>query len=1850
MIEGHYDTFDRAKFTFIESIYDGIGKADAAAEYYFASLNLQRHGYDLNNQDDTLLKMADIILKDNHDWFQEQFMSGSEIAQNPSLQPSRVVTPEPGQPFTGANIQMNPGDPNSDSHHDIDYFGSSLFPLHGDNMVDHVAGFYLGDTPGQTPSRDHADITNHFHRKNSQTGDAEYNPSAFLRNSANYGKLADDMTNHDIYERHFNDWKSNNDPVVSLMTQQMHEQGIFDDDEINHRLAMKHMEESKEGWKDNLKFTDYMLGLEWTTPEERQKVYDHIARFGLTNKNNPLKLRGGNDWVPRIVQNIQNRFAPIFDHWVGKAHIPGYNTKAIREREPSAAREPGPTENMSAFGAVENGYQRAIDYLQEMENIPSIDLTQRPFLNEEFSSDPNDPNKVVNRSIQFVKPIKRKDQFLGEEVGMDFKTMRALLGVDSNGRLHSPCQHPVYKDRWNPEEGPFNQEEVDKIMRERINRTRNIFAGKIGRREASIHYAPHIDEEDFDSEYTKGGTSNDSLATYWGKPFKVGGLNKNPQLLLELLHQATLLHGKNHFKTGIKGEEEEEADIFEQAFAQMRAGEEKVGPYDEGYPADQVTMDRKGYEQSLFFMKNPNTGKLEHRRLHEDSDGGEHLTFNTKSAFAPFLPRPMEVVDSKFSDKAQVDFAHPEHAINIHSAGFANHFNKDVGTNNFFSRHAQSLNPAVTNLHLNEYEAAVDSPEATDKEQGDIRDKLEGKITGHFKTHNPFTFRGGHDPAAREKDAGKDAVLIAQHKHLAGPPGTPVEIGQVGNVHRPMDKEVYLPLTYGEGYVNMSRANKVRADNLKRQIADLENAASQEEGEASQIIENKLIELEEELEDIPTLEPKMFGDKMPEGTKMLLEKLEADDQAYADLAKQKAAEFPELFDRSLPPDIIEGNLRQFARMLNDYLHQAPSEAHGLSSLTSRDEYGEKEMNENFNPIAESAKDFAHNSDVKFSWVDFVRGGANQERYMAKLAEDLGLNPEDFHTQQTMKHFLEDVVDPIVDDMESQGMYDELRDLEIPIQTIGNFAKHHFDTPDADFGATLEQMRKTRGFDNEDASNLTTMVDNLRNALVPHRRGMGGAEKAGVDERNYQMGFDIHHAVNPDERVHEHFNEELKRLQEMKDKAFTGPQRNRVENDIKNFKSKMINSSLVLDKRTKQTLQDKHAEKHGESYRKGKHFKSTSKSYRAQQTLDSLIHSDPFVEPSAAPAAVTARLSGRVTKPIEPVGPNAHNIVASTYNSSGKRMEFGHNVPVTFDYKIGKDGKIQITHLLEPKRERLVQPTMGIWRGAGLTDVLYGTNWGQYNLEEHQPAQFKNNRNESNTFAKSDANLATLTNPDIIRKDIAKEVPILQPMHRIFELDDLEHLRGFTGDWIVSVMPEGERGFVKKEDDEVTSTNFTLSDEDKDNFKKVTDNDYHLDVFKTEEGYYIFDVLKYDDKEVHDVPIDDRIKILRGGLEGVENVHVPSASDTRLTDDAGLKVTVEDLQKENEKLLLRDAKSTYMAGELRHPKWVLLSPGNDVVLRVLERRGNGPYTYRFGTGPITKDEELGDRAVEADGEVYMDVGAAFDSDEKYNEGDHVRVNVSNVGESETAEGQKLFTVTGSKIEEEAEGEGLVSQETLGLLAKAEDSQWLCEVYRAGGGIRVTMPQGDVVYKCTQSGQSWTAHSPLASNGYLIRMSESQRPYWAPVAGALLKADVQIAAPVEEQEDKAEVHETEGDGKPLIPPKKIQDSEWWAKQQKDKVLVKGLQLVEKLLKSGVGAVGQSSTGTMGLGIDYATPIESPMGPTNLHDKKTMPDYDVRDMEEDSSIDEDTEEKKEPKHMTVPTEEGVLEITEDSAVFRT
>ena len=513
-------------------------------------------------------------------------------------------------------------------------------------------------------------------------------------------------------------------------------------------------------------------------------------------------------------------------------------------------------------------------------------------------------------------------------------------------------------------------------------------------------------------------------------------------------------------------------------------------------------------------------------------------------------------------------------------------------------------------------------------------------------------------------------------------------------------------------------------------------------------------------------------------------------------------------------------------------------------------------------------------------------------------------------------------------------------------------------------------------------------------------------------------------------------------------------------------------------------------------------------------------------------------------------------------------------------------------------------------------------------------------------------LASLSNPDIMLKKDG-EYPILQPMHRIFKLDDLEHLRGFSGDWIVSAMPEGPRAFVEKKDDKITVRgDFDLDKETKENFEKISKKNFVVDVVLAGKEYNVIDIVEYDDSDVHDMPLQERIKILRGTMESTENVLLPAAHNLRLTDDVGLEVIVKDLLKEHKRLVLRDANSTYMKGENRHPKWVLYDEGQDVNLMVLDKKGTSSFTYRLGTGPITHEDSLGDRAVEYEGDTYMDVGTSFQSEDEYEVGDIVTVNVDSISVTESVEGADIYTVNSNEIKGEAEGEGVSSVETLSMFIKSEPMMWPHEIDRDGDRIVIKMAAGDVSYRASAIDGEWYMFNPKAENGWLIRLAESQRPFWSPVAGVMLKADLSLY----DDESKAEVHESKNDAKPLIPPKKVKNTSFWdseideAIEHKKKVkrlLAKSLALASSMLKSGVGAVGDSSTGTMGLGIDYATPIESPSGPTSLVGSKTMPDHDARDVERDKK--ERAEDKKMGYREPVDDEEaGHLSIDKDKAAF--
>ena len=66
MRDGPLDSLDRARATFLASIGDGIGKADAGADFYFAALNAKRHGYVLKGSDEGLLNMFNSIIKNDN--------------------------------------------------------------------------------------------------------------------------------------------------------------------------------------------------------------------------------------------------------------------------------------------------------------------------------------------------------------------------------------------------------------------------------------------------------------------------------------------------------------------------------------------------------------------------------------------------------------------------------------------------------------------------------------------------------------------------------------------------------------------------------------------------------------------------------------------------------------------------------------------------------------------------------------------------------------------------------------------------------------------------------------------------------------------------------------------------------------------------------------------------------------------------------------------------------------------------------------------------------------------------------------------------------------------------------------------------------------------------------------------------------------------------------------------------------------------------------------------------------------------------------------------------------------------------------------------------------------------------------------------------------------------------------------------------------------------------------------------------------------------------------------------------------------------------------------------------------
>ena len=622
-------------------------------------------------------------------------------------------------------------------------------------------------------------------------------------------------------------------------------------------------------------------------------------------------------------------------------------------------------------------------------------------------------------------------------------------------------------------------------------------------------------------------------------------------------------------------------------------------------------------------------------------------------------------------------------------------------------------------------------------------------------------------------------------------------------------------------------------------------------------------------------------------------------------------------------------------------------------------------------------------------------------------------------------------------------------------------------------------------------------------------------------------------------------------------------------------------------------------------------------------LDTILHFNPDAlddsEGVFTPKMSMIRNAGMVNNtPVGAPNPNNHSIMDTADSGA---WHGGHicnpNVGCEFN---AKTGAIDVGS----------KPGPGLYYGVGdeLLDVMHGKDLREQVWNKAPPVQspdapinsinynsYESANENLNTIAMSEMTdiISSLLDPDVLltKSDDASWSPPIRPMHRIFDMKDIEHLKGFSGSWVVSKWYDGQRLILVRNDDEVIAYNEDgkkkgLRKATKEALEKINKKNFTIDAILGEEELNIIDILNYDDNNVSDMPLFERLKILRSQFDSQENVIIPGPHDTRMTDDEGLEESVKSLKEDHDNILLRDNKSTYMKGERRHPKWLIYRDTKDFNFIVLDRRGKGPYTYQLGAGPINNGAELGNRAMEYKGNYYMDIGTAHNQQKIFKIGDIVRASITGISKKNRKE-RVIYNVQFKEIEGEGEGEGAASAESLDLMTKSYSPILIPhDIEVTDTHIQIIMKDVDVVnYSYEELNDAWVIHSPTSAIGslkktdYPVVLAESLLPFWSSVAPLMIKGylrkETEMKIPVKPSKERTEresagIIEEEDENNILKPEDKK----------------KALELIVRALDA-IAKEKMTWTGPKGLGIDLATPQSSPTGPTKLRDEATLPDFD-------------------------------------------
>ncbi len=272
----------------------------------------------------------------------------------------------------------------------------------------------------------------------------------------------------------------------------------------------------------------------------------------------------------------------------------------------------------------------------------------------------------------------------------------------------------------------------------------------------------------------------------------------------------------------------------------------------------------------------------------------------------------------------------------------------------------------------------------------------------------------------------------------------------------------------------------------------------------------------------------------------------------------------------------------------------------------------------------------------------------------------------------------------------------------------------------------------------------------------------------------------------------------------------------------------------------------------------------------------------------------------------PVSPASESVIAPIFNN-GATDSWGHEMPATLTYRWDRNANDLVWENKEAPFTMLQRTPHELLVNA--VDVNHAT----------RPIHTKSK--EINALQPTMAGTPHLTD-NITKSDDYEPTGVfktkIEPAHVVKDLDDMDTLKGFSGEWVVQKKPKGERVFVKKSGKSIEP--MSLPSKVKKALKDSLQGDAMFDGYVDGDVLTVVDLLVHKDTDMSQEPLSDRVDALRTLYSTNDHVHFPSPNSCVTTDEDGLIKTIANLDRTD--LLLRDAKSTFIKGKEVHPKWVL----------------------------------------------------------------------------------------------------------------------------------------------------------------------------------------------------------------------------------------------------------------------------------------------------------------------------------------